>query len=93
VQSLLPAVIGSFITFSSSPVYEFYAEAPRIWGLTAVADQQWGAFVMKVVGSLILWAFIGVAFFRWYAEETRDDRELRWPEVEDELREMGLTPR
>lgn len=92
VQSLLPAVVGSFITFSGSAVYEHYAAAPRIWGLTAVEDQQAGAFVMKVIGSLILWGFIAVAFFRWYAEETARDREdLRWEDVEGELREMGLT--
>lgn len=91
VQSLLPAVIGSFITFSQSPVYEFYAAAPRIWGLDAVQDQQAAAWVMKVVGSIYLWSFIGVAFFRWYAEETAQD-ELRWSDVEDELRDMGLTP-
>jgi putative membrane protein len=92
VQSLVPAVVGSFITFSNSAVYEFYAEAPRIWGLTAVQDQQAGAFVMKVIGSLIIWAFIAVAFFRWYAEETASDREdRRRADSESELREIGLT--
>ena len=92
VQSLLPAVIGSFITFSNSAVYEFYAEAPRIWGLTAVQDQQAGAFVMKVIGSLIIWSFIAVAFFRWYAEETASDRESRLSDLDADRRDMGLTP-
>src|SRR5712692_7309151 len=40
VQSLLPAVIASFITFSRTAVYDFYAHAPRIWGISAVEDQQ-----------------------------------------------------
>jgi putative membrane protein len=94
VQSLVPSVIGAFITFSQAPVYEFYAQAPRIWGLTAVEDQQAAAFIMKVVGSLILWGFIAVAFFRWWGEEQARDRpSLEWPEVEEELREMGLTAR
>ncbi|HVP04680.1 MAG TPA: cytochrome c oxidase assembly protein [Dehalococcoidia bacterium] len=93
VQSLIPAVVGSFITFSSSPVYSFYARAPRIWGLSPVEDQQWGALVMKLIGSLILWAFIGVAFFKWYAREEAEDKGIRWADVEEELREIGVTPR
>ena len=91
VQSLLPAVIGSFITFSESAVYPFYGAAPRIWGLDPVQDQQIGALIMKLVGSLILWSFIGVAFFKWYAREESESREPSWREVEGELEEMGLT--
>lgn len=90
VQSLLPAVIGSFITFSTTAVYEYYERAPRIWGLDPVEDQQIGALMMKLVGSLILWAFIGVAFFKWYDQEQRQSAEPRWREVEEELQHMGL---
>jgi putative membrane protein len=93
VQSLLPAVIGSFITFSTTAVYDFYGRAPRIWGLDPVEDQQIGALVMKLIGSLILWAFIGVAFFRWYAREQAESEGPVWREVEEELEEMGLTSR
>jgi putative membrane protein len=93
VQSLVPAIVGSFITFSTSPVYSFYERAPRIWGLTAVEDQQWGALVMKLIGSLILWGFIGVAFFKWYAREEAESRGLPWAEVEEELRDIGVAPR
>lgn len=93
VQSLIPSVVGSFITFSTTPVYGFYERAPRIWGLSAVDDQQWGALVMKLIGSLILWAFIGVAFFKWYAREEAESRGLSWPEVEEELHEIVAAPR
>jgi putative membrane protein len=74
-------------------VYSFYEKAPRIWGMTAVEDQQWGALVMKLIGSLILWAFIGVAFFKWYAREEAESRGLPWTEVEEELRDIGVAPR
>ncbi|TMC00508.1 MAG: cytochrome c oxidase assembly protein [Chloroflexi bacterium] len=90
VQSLLPAVIAAFITFSTSPVYSFYANAPRIWGLSAVEDQQIGAGLMKVAGSLILWSFIGVAFFKWFEREEAEARGPAWREVEEELQELGL---
>ncbi len=91
VQSLLPAVIGSFLTFSRTAAYEFYERAPRIWGIDAVEDQQMGALVMKLLGSIILWSFIAVAFFKWYAREEAESKGPAWSEVEEELKELGLT--
>ena len=91
LQSLLPAVIVSFITFADSPVYEFYAEAPRLWGISPLADQQIGGGIMKLSGSLILWSFIGLAFYRWYQHEQAQAEGPSWPEVEQELEELGLT--
>jgi putative membrane protein len=91
IQSLIPSVVGSFITFSTSPVYSFYERAPRLWGMSAVTDQQIGALVMKLVGSLILWAFIGVAFFKWYKREEDESKGLALADVEVELQQMGLT--
>lgn len=90
VQSLVPAVIGSFITFSRTAVYDFYEQSPRIWGLDPLGDQQLAAFVMKVVGSLILWGFIGAAFFRWYAEEESSGQGLPWAEAKEEPPRAGL---
>ncbi|MEX0800547.1 MAG: cytochrome c oxidase assembly protein [Dehalococcoidia bacterium] len=92
-QSLLPSVMASFVTFADSVVYSSYADAPRIWGISPIADQQIGGGIMKVGGSLILWAFIGVAFFKWFAQEEAEARGLPWGEVQAELDEMGLTAR
>lgn len=91
LQSLLPAVLASFVTFSDRVVYEKYAAAPRIWGLSAIADQQIAGGIMKILGTAILWSFIGVAFFKWYDQDQKREQEPRWPEVEQELSEMGLT--
>jgi putative membrane protein len=93
VQSMLPSVIASFITFSTTAVYAHYEAAPRIWGLDPVADQQFGALIMKLAGSLILWGFIAVAFFKWYEMEQARDREPNWRDVEEELQDLGLSPR
>jgi putative membrane protein len=89
-QSILPAVIASFITFSDRAVYGFYAEAPRIWGITPLDDQQIAGGLMKVLGSVVLWSFMTVIFFRWYAREEAESKEPAWPEVEAELGRMGL---
>jgi putative membrane protein len=90
LQSILPTVIAAFFTFADRAVYEFYAEAPRIWSISALDDQQVGAGVMKLIGSFILWSFMTVIFFRWYAREQAEEAEPHWDEVEAELQELGL---
>jgi putative membrane protein len=93
LQSLIPSVMASFITFSSSVVYDRYAQAERIWGISPMEDQQIAGGLMKLMGSIILWIFIAVAFFNWYEREEAEARGPRWTEVEDELRGLGLTKR
>lgn len=90
VQSLIPSVLAAFMTFSSGVFYEYYATAPRLWGLTPIEDQQFAGFVMKILGSLILWGFIGYAFFRWYERDSAEQSEPRWDEVREEMSRLGL---
>lgn len=90
LQSLLPAVLASFVTFAGSAVYPVYAEAPRLWGISPVTDQQIGGGLMKVLGSLILWSFMGVSFYRWYQQEQAEEGEPRWSDVQRELDTLGL---
>jgi len=90
LQSLLPSVIASFITFADRVVYPFYAEAPRIVNLSPIQDQQAAGLTMKLGGSLILWSFMAVAFFRWYEGEEAEARSPRWTDVEEELEQLGL---
>ncbi|MBI4571120.1 MAG: cytochrome c oxidase assembly protein [Chloroflexi bacterium] len=90
LQSLLPSVIASFITFADSVVYRSYADAPRLLGISALADQQIAGGLMKVGGSIILWSFMAVVFFKWYAREESDSQEPRWGDIEAELSQLGL---
>ena len=85
LQSLLPAVMASFITFSNTVVYDFYADAPRIWHMTAIDDQQVAGGSMKLMGTLILWSYMTVVFFRWYFQEERAENELHRDDVKAEL--------
>jgi putative membrane protein len=86
LQSVLPTVPASFLTFAERPLYRFYAEAPRPFAITAVEDQQLAGAIMKVVGGGILWAVIVVVFAQWYAREQRDQGDvLTWADVEREL--------
>lgn len=88
LQSIVPTVPASFLTFGSSPLYKFYTHVPRLYGISALTDQQIAGLIMKVIGGFYLWAVIGVIFFRWYAEEERDAGVLTWAQVEEELERL-----
>lgn len=93
VQSFVPVVIGGIITFADRMVYQGYVDAPRIWNISPALDQQMGGLIMKIVGSLVLWAVITVIFFTWFNKEEAESPSSppTWEEVEGELTEMGLT--
>ena len=88
LQSIVPTVPASFLTFGSSPLYAFYAEAPRIWGMSVLTDQRIAGLVMKIVGGAILWLLIGVIFFRWFAQEHGSEGwdALEWNRADRQLR-------
>jgi putative membrane protein len=87
LQSIVPTVPASFLTFGSKPLYSFYEHAPRIWGWSALTDQTVAGLIMKLVGGLILWSVIGFVFFKWYLVEQREGwDELQFRDVEREIR-------
>jgi cytochrome c oxidase assembly factor CtaG len=47
--------------FSSSPYYSFYAHAPRLWGLSAVHDQNYAGILMNADQTSVF--FIAFAWF------------------------------
>jgi putative membrane protein len=71
LQSIVPTVPASFLTFASVPFYRLYAEAPRLFGISAIDDLQISGLIMKLAGGFILWGAITVLFFKWYALEQR----------------------
>lgn len=87
LQTIVPTVPASFLTFNDQPLYKVYAGFPRLWGISALTDQQSAGLIMKIVGGLFLWAVIAVIFFRWYENEERQSKDevLHWHDVEQEL--------
>lgn len=87
LQSVIPTIPASFLTFGTGILYSFYADVPRPFAITAIDDQQVAGALMKIYAGLLLWSVIAVAFFRWYARDQRNeiDDVLTWDEVEREL--------
>jgi putative membrane protein len=61
--------LSSLISLSDRVLYPFYAEAPRIFAITPLEDQQIGGLIMWVPGTAVLWVGITVAFFKWSARQ------------------------
>lgn len=47
LSSIIPTVPGSFLTWAETGLFEEYALAPRLWGVTAVQDTQAAGAIMK----------------------------------------------
>jgi putative membrane protein len=61
--------VVALITFASHPLYPAYATAPRIWGISPLADQQLGGILMKVGAMVSLGPALWLTFFRWARQE------------------------
>ena len=91
LQSIVPTVPASFLTFADTSFYSFYAAAPRLWGIDVVTDQRMAGLIMKIVGGLLLWIAIAMVFFRWNAREERNQvDEVPWEDFERELEVWNL---
>ena len=91
LQSILPTVPASFLTFGDTVLYRFYEDVPRLWATSALGDQQVAGLVMKVGAGFLLWGLIAVLFFVWQAEEEPRAHGPRvdWDELELELADTG----
>jgi len=89
LQSVVPTVPASFLTFGSAPLYKFYVGLPHLWGVTDLEDQQIAGLMMKIGAGLLLWMLIAVIFFRWAADEdSRNQPNRVRRELDRELSEL-----
>ena len=67
LQSVVPTVPAAWLTFADDVVYQAYDKPLRLWGISAVDDQQLAGAVMKTAGGLFLWAIVIYLFFTKFA--------------------------
>jgi cytochrome c oxidase assembly factor CtaG len=65
------AFLGLGLTFSESPFYDFYAEAPRLWGLSPAKDQNFGGILMNAEQAAVFLTAILYFVLRLIPEEER----------------------
>jgi putative membrane protein len=68
------AALGLYLAWSSTPLYDYYEQTPRIWGLSPIEDQNIGGVIMMVEQSFTL-VLVGVALFvRMLAQSEEEER-------------------
>jgi len=67
LMSIVPTVPAGWLTFAEGTVYEHYDTPVRVWGLSVSTDQQLAGAIMKLGGSIFLWAIVIFMFFRRFA--------------------------
>jgi putative membrane protein len=72
-----PTALGLLFTIARHPFYDFYARAPRLWGLSPVVDQQLAGVVMFGAGNLIYFAAVVVVFWRVFGDPARDEEDAQ----------------
>jgi putative membrane protein len=71
---VLSAPLGLVLALVPRPIYDFYADAPeRVWGLSRLADQQFGGISMAGEQSLVFFAVFAYWFMRFLSEEEERD--------------------
>jgi putative membrane protein len=70
---VLGSPIGLLLALVPRSVYEFYEQAPRTWGLSALSDQQLAGGAMAFEQGIVFGAVAAFWFARFLAEQDRVD--------------------
>jgi cytochrome c oxidase assembly factor CtaG len=68
------AGLGLYLTWSKGLAYDHYADVPRIWGLTAIEDQNVGGAMMMLEQSVVLLVAFVALFVRMLGQSEADER-------------------
>lgn len=69
LQTIVPTIPASFLTFGQHPLYRRYESLPKLWDISALDDQLTAGLIMKIGAGMLLMTLIAVIFFRWVATE------------------------
>jgi cytochrome c oxidase assembly factor CtaG len=65
----LASFLGLAFIFSTTPFYDFYVEAPRLWGFSAAKDQNLGGILMNAEQTIVFFAALVYFVLRLLNEE------------------------
>ena len=77
LQSLLPTIPASFLTFGTEPIYSAYLLRENIFNISTVNDQTLAGLVLKLGGGVIIWVTILIIWLNWFKEEKTFDDVVR----------------
>jgi cytochrome c oxidase assembly factor CtaG len=66
---VLSSPLGLLLALLPKPVYEFYEDAPQLWGLSDLADQQIAGVTMAAEQAIVFFAVFAYFFLRFLRTE------------------------
>jgi cytochrome c oxidase assembly factor CtaG len=66
---VLASPVGLLLALLPRPIYDFYVEAPRVWGISPLTDQQMAGVIMAVSEAVVFFAVFAYFFLRFLAEQ------------------------
>lgn len=78
--SPLPVPIVAALALAGAPIYDHYVQAPRLWGISALDDQQLAAGAMWMLESFWTLGAVMIVFFDWWFSEQRNPDTASLPE-------------
>ncbi|MGH2712769.1 MAG: cytochrome c oxidase assembly protein [Thermoleophilaceae bacterium] len=78
------AALGLYLAWSSTALYPYYEQTPRIWGLSPVEDQNIGGVIMMVEQSFTLVLVMVALFMRMLAQSEEEERRRERLEERDD---------
>lgn len=88
VESIPLDLFGLVTLFSRGVFYPTYANAPRLFGLSALTDQQIAGGIVAVPNNVVDFVLMSVVFFGWIASVERAQNERERAQNEVELAEL-----
>jgi putative membrane protein len=101
LMSVVPTIPAAWLTFADGVVYKAYDTPYRLFGISAVSDQQIAGLFMKLVAGGYLWIVIASLFFKWASRHEEAERRgrvvterdlLTWEDVQDTFDALGPAP-
>jgi putative membrane protein len=79
---VVPTVPAMWLSMADDPVYHHYGRQPvRVWGISAMDDQQIAGVIMKVGGGMFLWIIMGYIFFARFGKNVEQESTYRRTEA------------
>jgi cytochrome c oxidase assembly factor CtaG len=77
---VLASPLGLLLALIPNAVYDFYEQAPRLWGLSPLEDQQLAGLTMAAEEAVVFFAAFAVYFLRFMRREESvlDLKHARW---------------
>lgn len=84
-MSVLPTIPAGWLTFAEGSVYDHYDHAVRVGGVSVISDQQAAGAIMKIGGSVFMWAVMIFLFFNRFIRGFNDEQTNSYAPKDDTL--------